>query len=88
MELLPDVKDQLIEKITILIALPALNPGIVKGLADLCEHHRGQTALYFRITDPDTRTHIDLFSRPFRLSVGREVIGYLREHPEMSYTIN
>ena len=88
MELLPDVKDQLIEKITILIALPALNPGIVKGLADLCEHHRGQTALYFRITDPDTRTHIDLFSRPYRLSVGREVIGYLREHPEMSYTIN
>ena len=51
MELLPDVKEQLIEKITILIPLAELNSALVTELASLTKEHPGNTELYFKVTD-------------------------------------
>ena len=88
MELLPDVKEKLIEKITILIPLSVLNKALITELSELTKARPGATELYFRVTDPDSRMTVDLVSRPVKLSVGRELISYLKERPELEFRIN
>ena len=88
MELLPDVKEKLIEKITILIPLTLLNKALVMELAELTKNSPGQTELYFKVSDPDSKMSVDLVSRPVKLSVGRELIAYLKERPELGFRIN
>ena len=88
MELLPDVKEKLIEKITILIPLGVLNKALVTELAELTKERPGTTELYFKVTDPESKMALDLVSRPVKLSVGRELISYLKERPELDFRIN
>ena len=88
MELLPDVKEKLIEKITILIPLGVLNKALVTELAELTKERPGTTELYFEVTDPESKMTLDLVSRPVKLSVGRELISYLKERPELDFRIN
>ena len=87
-ELLPDVKEKLIEKITIFIPLSLLNKGLIAELAALTKTHPGNASLCFKVTDKDTRMAVDLVSRPVKLSVGRELISYLKGHPELDFRIN
>lgn len=89
-ELLPDVKEELVQKMTVLIPLSALNSALIAELSTLIKEKPGTTELYFKITD-DTdanRMCVDLFSRPVKLSVGRELISYLKERPELGFHIN
>ena len=51
MELLPDVKEELVQKITIIIPLSVLNSALITELATLTKEHPGNTELYFRVTD-------------------------------------
>ena len=90
MELLPDVKEELVQKITIVIPLSVLNSALVTELATLTKEHPGNTELYFKVTDDADVTHmsVDLISRPVRLSVGRDLITYLKERPELGFHIN
>ncbi len=88
MELLPDVKEKLVEKITILIPLSALNSALVAELSSLTKDHPGNTELYFKVTDKDEKMVLDLIARPVKLSVGRELISYLKERPELGFRIN
>ena len=86
MELLPDVKEKLIEKITILIPLGVLNKALVTELAELTKERPGTTELYFKVTDPESKMTLDLVSRPVKLSVGRGLISYLKERPELDFS--
>ncbi len=88
MELLPDVKEKLIAKITIILPLSVLNPAVVAELAVLTKDHPGTTELCFEVIDPDTKKTVSLISRPVKLSVGRELISYLNERPELEFRIN
>ena len=87
-ELLPDVKEKLIEKITILLPLSALNKALVSDLSELVKRHPGSTELYFRLQDPEDHITLDMVSRPLKLSVGRELISYINEHPNLEFQIN
>ena len=87
-ELLPDVKEKLISKITILIPLTVLNTELVNELVDLTKEHPGSTELYVKVSDPETKMTLDMVSRPVKLSVGRELISYLKERPELDFRIN
>lgn len=88
MELLSEVKDQLIEKITIQIPLVELNSALVTELASLTKEHPGKTELYFKVTDTEGKMYVDLISRPVKLSVGKELISYLKERPQLAFHIN
>lgn len=90
MELLPDVKEELVQKITIIIPLSVLNSALITELATLTKEHPGNTELYFRVTDDIdvNRMAVDLVSRPVKLSVGRELITYLKDRPELGFRIN
>lgn len=88
MELLPDVKEKLVEKITILIPLSALNKVLITELVELTKKHPGTTELYFKVNDPDSKMIMDLVSRSLKVSIGRELISYLKEHPALEFRIN
>lgn len=88
MELLPDVKDKLIEKITILIPLSVLDATLINELATLTKERPGNTELYFKVNDPDGKMYVDLIARPVKLSVGKELISFLNERPELDFRIN
>ena len=78
-----------VQKITIIIPLSVLNSGLVTELATLTKEHPGNTELYFKVTDDtDSRMSVDLISRPVKLSVGRDLITYLKERPELGFRIN
>ena len=87
-ELLPDVKENLIEKITIFVPLTALNHDLISELSLLTKEHPGNTALFFKIQDQESRSTLDMVSRTLHISVGRELISYLNEHPELEFRIN
>ena len=87
-DLLPDVKEKLIERITILVPLGLLDKGLVDELAEMTRQHPGSAELCFKVTDPDSQVSVDLVSRNARLSVGRAFINYLQERPGLDFRIN
>ena len=88
MELLPDVKERLIEKITVLIPLSVLNKALVDELAEVAQAHPGNASLYFKVVDEEAKMDVNLVSRPVKLSVGRELVSFLKERPELDFRIN
>jgi DNA polymerase-3 subunit alpha len=40
------------------------------------------------VCDPDEHINLDLVSRQIKISVGRELISFLKEKPELSFRIN
>ena len=87
-DLLPDVKERLVGKITILIPLDALDTELVADLAEMVKEHPGTAELYFKVDDTETKQTVNLVSRPFKLSVGREFVDYLKGRPELKFRIN
>ncbi len=87
-QLLPDVKDDLIEKITVTVPLSALNEKWVKEISAWTKTAPGRTALCFRITDAEKQMYIDLVSRTMKIAVQKEFIAYLKSQPLLSYKIN
>ena len=88
MELLPDVKEKLIERLTISIPLNALDSTLIMELSTLIKEHKGNTELFFKVIDTDQNLQIDLFSRPIKLSVGKDLISFIKEKPELDFRIN
>ena len=88
-ELLPDVKDELVEKITISIPLSALDSTLIMELSALIKSKPGTTELYFKIID-ETMNHqyLSFLARPIKLSVGKDLINYLNSRSELDYIIN
>ena len=88
-ELLPDVKDELVEKITISIPLSALDSTLIMELSALIKSKPGITELYFKIID-ETMNHqyLSFLARPIKLSVGKDLINYLNSRSELDYIIN
>ncbi len=40
---------------------------------DLTKEHPGNTELYFKVSDPETKMTVDMISRPVKLSVGQRI---------------
>ncbi len=87
-ELLPDVKDRVIEKLTVKAPLLAVNDEFIADFSTLVKEHPGNTELYFYIMDEDGQMHVNLMSRTVKISVEKELINYLKDQPMLEYRIN
>ncbi len=87
-ELLPQVKEKLMEKITLHIPLPQLNILLIDELEAICQRHPGQTKLYFNVFDVESQTSLHFVSRSLKLSVGHELLSYLKNAPGVEFQIN
>ena len=87
-ELLPDVKDELIERITISIRLDALNETMLAELTSLIKDNPGKAELLFQIKDMESLTQANLYSQNTKLRVGKELINYLKSQSAIEFSIN
>ncbi|MBQ0021914.1 MAG: DNA polymerase III subunit alpha [Prevotellaceae bacterium] len=86
-ELMSDVKDTLIDKITIDIAVSDLTHDMVNDIKEIATKSPGKTSVYFNITGADN-TKVSLFSKNTKISVHKELINYISGHPEIKFTVN
>lgn len=86
--LLPDVKDQLIEKIKIMVSMHALDDTMINELATLIKQKPGSTLLYFTVIDGERNIKLDFFAQNNRISVSKELIEYIRENENLDFKIN
>ncbi len=83
---LPDVKDNLIEKITITIPLHSLDESMITDLSGLLKNNPGNTALYFRVENEERNMFVSLTTEK-RVDVSRILINYL-QNSALEFKIN
>jgi DNA polymerase-3 subunit alpha len=88
MQLLPEVKDKLIEKFTITLPLKDMNTQMVEELSALAKNNPGNSLLYFRIVDGEHNTNVDLFARSIKIAIRQELINFLTENDNLLFKVN
>ncbi|GHT43605.1 hypothetical protein FACS189438_1150 [Bacteroidia bacterium] len=86
--LLQDVKNKLVEKLSISIPIYELDEPLVNELSALIRKYPGQSLLYFKVTDGEENVSLNLFSQDTRLNVSLELIDFLKENGHISFDIN
>lgn len=87
-QLLPDVKDSLIERITITLPLHDMNTQMVEELSTLTKNNPGNSLLYFEVVDGERNMKVELFSRGYKINVKQELIDYLTENESFVFKVN
>lgn len=87
-QLLSDVKDKEIEKITITLPLHDMNAQMVEELATLTKNNPGNSLLYFQVVDGERNMKVDLFARSLKIEIKQELIDYLIESENLVFSIN
>jgi len=87
-QLLPDVKDNIIEKITITLPLHDLNSQMIEELSVLTKNNTGNSLLYFEVIDGERNMKVELFARGIKVNVKKELIDYLVENENILFRIN
>lgn len=87
-ELLADVKDKLIEKITVKAPLSAIDNEFITAFTSIVKENPGNAELCFYIVDDDGQMHISLASTTLKVSVQKDMINYLKSQSLLDYKIN
>jgi DNA polymerase-3 subunit alpha len=86
--MLSDVLSNDIEKMTITLPLANLDSLWINELFTLTEEKQGNTKLSFLIVDQEDNLTLDFVSRETNIAPGKELMEFVKEHPEMSIQIN
>ena len=87
-QLLPDVKDQVIEKITITLPIHEMNAQMVEELSTLTKNNVGNSLLYFEVVDGERNMKVELFARGLKINIRKELIDYLEENENIVFKVN
>ena len=87
-ELLSEVKDKLIEKITINAPLSSVDEELITDLLSIVKEHPGRAELCFMVHDEDREMHVNLTSKTMRIEVEKNVMNYIKSQPQLSFKIN
>ena len=86
-ELMADVKENNIERLTITIPIMALNETFVVDLASEIYKHPGKAELFFKIVDNDGQV-LDFRSTKSKISIENDLMIYLKSNTALDYKIN
>ncbi len=86
-DLLSDVKDEVVERITIDVPLDCLTSNLVEDLAEIVRESPGKSELRFHVHAPNNLS-ARLLSRSVHVSMQKRLVNYLNDHSEISYKIN
>jgi DNA polymerase-3 subunit alpha len=86
--MLSEVKDKLVSKITLQIPLNVLNNTTVTELSALTKNNIGNSLLYFHIIGEEPNMNIKLFSRSAKIQVNKKLIDYLKDDLQIDFKIN
>lgn len=87
-QLLQDVKDDLIDKINITMPISEINEQAINEISVFVKNNPGKTQLYFRIIDGENHVTLNLMSRSIKLNVTQGFIDFLNETENFDFTIN
>ena len=87
-QLLQDVRDDMIDKINISMSINELNERTINELSIFAKNNPGKTQLYFKIIDGENHVSLNLMSRSVRLNVTQSFIDFLNEAENIDFTIN
>ncbi|MGN0037201.1 MAG: DNA polymerase III subunit alpha [Bacteroidaceae bacterium] len=87
-ELLADVKESCVEKLTISVPLADLNEELIVELSSLVKKQPGSVELYFKVHDVENHMSVDLLSHSLKIGVHKELMAYLKSKPCLEYKIN
>ena len=87
-DFLADIRDSVIEKITIAMNVDALDDDTLLSLQCIIRECPGNSDLYFLIADSDGQTHLNMHSRSTKVSVKKNLISFIESKPALSYKIN
>ena len=88
MNLLSEMRDKLVSKITLQIPLTDIDDTVVAELSALLKNNSGNSLLYFQITGEEANMNVQLFARPSRIQVNKHLIDYLRDNLFIDFKIN
>ena len=88
MSLLAEVKDKLVNKITLQIPLTELNDATVSELSALIKNNSGNSLLYFQVIGEEARMNVQLFSRQTKIQVNKHFIDYLKDNLFIDFKVN
>lgn len=87
-ELLSEVRKKYVKSVTINIPLNIISENIIEELEKLVKNNKGNTLLKFKVIDPESSLTLQLFSRNTKIKLTNNLVEYLKEKPEIGYTIN
>ncbi len=87
-DLLSEVKDKLVEKVTLNVPLENLTTNMVQDLAEIVRECPGESELYFNVHSSADNISTLLFSRKVKISVMNPLINFFDSHPEIEITVN
>ncbi|MDR2627397.1 MAG: DNA polymerase III subunit alpha, partial [Dysgonamonadaceae bacterium] len=87
-QLLQDVADTLLEKMSIILSINDLNDHTIDALTAFIKKNPGKTLLYFKVIDGERHVSLDLFSRSIRLRVTQGLIDFINETDNIDFIIN
>ena len=87
-ELLPDVKDTLLQSITITIMSEYLNEEMVDNFATLLKETPGSTEVNFLIKDSEGLYQAELKSKTMKISIQNKLINYIKSLEGVNYKFN
>ena len=87
-QLLQDVKDDMVDKINISMSINHLDERTINELSIFIKNNPGKTQLYFKIVDGENHVSLNLMSRSVRLNVTQSFIDFLNEAENIDFTIN
>lgn len=86
--LLSEMKDKLVNKITLQIPLTELDDTVVTELSALVKNNYGNSLLYFNIIGEESHMNIQLISRSTKIQVNKRFIDYLKDNLLIDFKIN
>ena len=86
--LFSEVKDKLVSKITLELPIGTLNNQLVSELSAMIKNNPGNSLLYFHVINEENNTFIELFSRPIRMAVNKQLIDNLTNNYNIKFKIN
>ena len=87
-QLLTDVKDSLLEKLTIQMPLTALSTESVADFSALLKNNSGNTLLYFHVYGNEPHLNLELFSRKSKIAVTTQLVDYLKSNEAIKFKVN
>ena len=90
-ELFRDVKEKLIEKLTLTIPLQQIDEDFADELTDLIFTNKGNVNVYIHIIDENSPNKVKLFSRQHRMKINSDIYRFLKKQKEagvLEFSVN
>lgn len=86
--LLPEVRDKLIQSVSLQVPLSELSEGLINDLQQFTSSKNGGAFLNFIVYDQEDNISLEGRSRNYKVEISDHFVHYLNQHPEVTYKVN